>query len=128
VSLDQKETQEQPLPSLGLLGLRVFKELMAIQDRQVRLLLFRAHKDLKVYRASLEKRQQFQDHKDRPVPPALRAFKVLKAILVQRVLRARWVRKVQLALMGLQDLRAHPAQKDWIRQYRALQGLPDLRD
>jgi hypothetical protein len=120
--------KDQSLPPLGFLGLKVLKEMTAIQGLHVRLLLFRAHKDLEEYRNNLEKRQSFPVRRDRPVPPLLRAFRALKVMLVQHVLKGRKVRKVQLALLGLQDLRLHPARRDWIRQYRALQGVKDFRE
>jgi hypothetical protein len=120
--------QDQSPPSLTFLGFRVLKEVTTIQSLHIRLLLSRAHKDLKEYRSYLEKRQPILVRRDRPVPPLLRALRAMKVMLIQRVLKGRKVRKVQLALLGLQDIRLHPARREWIRQYRALQGVKDFRE
>ena len=122
------QEQEKPLPSLAVLGFKVLRETMEIHGLHIRLLLFRAHKDLNGYRNKLEQRQPFPLHREQPIPPILKGLRFLKAILVQQVLKSRRVRKIQLALLGVQDLRVPPVRREWRRQYRALQGLKDLRD
>lgn len=102
---------------------QILKRIWVIRSQVGLLLLFQAQQGTEKISSRLDQHLQSLGLSIKPEP---KVRKGLRGYLVKRL----WfrVRKIQLTLLAIQDFRVPKVRREWRRQFRALQGLPDLRE